>query len=91
MVGEKWSAVRCDTGNDVGIVKTHETKSRGETLLIIRLAGVVMGRWIVGYALGDSRGVIEGGVIRRVTELRGGCRIAVVNGLIAAVPKVVEI
>ena len=50
-----------------------------------------MGRWIVGYALGDSRGVIEGGMIRRVTELRGGCRIAVVNGLVAAVPKVIEI
>jgi hypothetical protein len=42
-----------------------------------------MGRWIIGYALGDGRRVIEGGMIRRMTELRGKrSRIAVVNGVV---------
>ena len=64
MVGEEWSAVGSDTGDDVGVIEAHETKGRGETFLIIRPAGVTMGRWIVGDALGDGRGVIEGGMIR---------------------------
>jgi hypothetical protein len=43
VVGEEWGTVRGDAGNDIGIVEAHETKGRGETFLIIRLAGVVHG------------------------------------------------
>ena len=91
MVGEEWGTVRSDTGNDVGVVETHETKGGGETFLIIRLAGAAMGRWIIRYTLGDGRGVIEGGMIRRMTELRGRSRIAIVNGVVMIVPKVVKV
>jgi len=91
VVGEERSPVRSDTGNDIGIVKAHETKGRGETFLIIRLAGVAMGRWIIGYALGDGRGVIEGGMIRRMTELGGRSRIAVVNRVVTIEPEVAKV
>ena len=92
VVGEEWSAVRGDASNDVGIVETHETKGRGEALLVLRLTGVTMGGWIVRYALGDGGGIVEG-MIGRVTELRGrnGSRIAVINGFVVAVPKVVKV
>jgi len=91
VVGEERSTVRSDTGNDIGIVETHETKGRGETFLIIRLAGVAMGRWIIGYALRDGRGVIEGGMIRRMTELGGRSRIAVVNGVVTIESEVTKV
>lgn len=42
VIGKEWSAVRGDAGNDVRVVEAHETKSRGETLLIIGFAGVGM-------------------------------------------------
>ena len=60
MVGEEWSAVGGDAGNDVWVVEAHETKGRGETFLVIRFAVVPLGRGIVGYALRDSGGVIKG-------------------------------
>jgi len=91
MVGEERCTVRSDTGNDIWIVKAHETKGRGETFLIIRFAGVAMGRWIIGYALGDGRRVIERGMIRRMTELGGRSRIAVVNGIVTIEPEVAKV
>jgi hypothetical protein len=92
VVGEEWSTIRGDSGNDVGIVEAHETKGRGETLLIIRFSGVAVGRRILGNALGDGGRVIEG-MIGRVTELggRNGSRIAIVNGVVTVIPKVVKI
>jgi hypothetical protein len=48
MVGEEWSTVRGDASDDVGVVEAHETKGRGETLLIDRFTVVPMGRWVVG-------------------------------------------
>jgi len=91
VIGEEWSTVRGDAGDNVGVIEAHETKGRGETFLVIRLAGVGMSRCIVGNALGDGGRVIEGGMIRRVTEFRGGSRITVVNGVVAVVPKVTEV
>ena len=35
MIGEEWSTVRSDAGNDIRIVEAHETKGRRETLLVI--------------------------------------------------------
>jgi len=48
VVGKEWSTVRSDACNDVGVIKTHETKGRGEAFLVIRLAGVSMSGRIVG-------------------------------------------
>jgi len=56
---------------------------------MIRLAGVAV--VIIGYALGDGGRVIEGGMIRRMTELRGRSRIAIVDGVMAVVPKVTKV
>lgn len=47
MIGEERRTVRGDAGNDVGVVEAHEAKGRGETLLIIRFAGVGLSGSIV--------------------------------------------
>lgn len=47
VVGEEWSTVRGDAGNDIRVVEAHETKGRRETLMIVRFAGVWMGRRVV--------------------------------------------
>jgi len=91
VIGEEWGTVRGDAGDDIGVIEAHETKGRGETFLVIRLAGVAVGRCIVGNALRDSGRVIEGGMIRRVTEFRGRSRITVIDGVVAAVPKITEV
>lgn len=44
MVGEERGTVRGNAGDDVGVVKAHETKSRRETFLVIRFAGAPVGR-----------------------------------------------
>lgn len=93
VVGEERNAVRGDTGDDVGVVEAHATKGRWEALLVIRLAGITMSRWVVGHALRYGRGVVKGGMVGRVTKFRGrnGSRIAIVNRVAALVSKVVRI
>jgi len=93
VVGEERNAVRGDAGDDVGVVEAHATKGRWEAFLVIRLASVTVNGWVVGHALGDGRGIVKGGMIRRVTKFRGrnGSRIAIVDGVAALVSKVVRV
>lgn len=92
MVGEERGTVRGDAGDDVGVVKAHETKSRRETFMIIRFAGVPVGRWIIGCTLGDGGRIVER-MVGRVTELgsRNGSRVTVINGVVVVEPQVVRV
>ena len=93
MVGEERNAVRGDAGDDVGVVEAHAAKGRWEAFLVIRLACVTMSGWVVGHALGDGRGIVKRGMVRRVTKFRGrnGSRVTIVNGVAALVSKVVRV
>ena len=78
VAGGEWTVVRCDAGNGVGIVEIRDIKGRGESFLGFPPTGVAMGRWVVVYASGGGRGIIEG-MIGQLAELRGrsGSRITV--------------
>lgn len=92
VVGEERSTVRGDASNDIGVIKAHKPKGGREPLLIVGFACVPMGRWIIGYTLGDSRGVVEG-MIGGVTEFRcgNGSGIAIIDGVVVVVPEIVKV